>query len=119
MAITILLHHDQHYDLLRPEDAKGLESTGQFEVETREGTELRERVQIAAPDGHTVLELPDDYDASPQALLHLVQMLTDRHATEVDIVAVSGDSPIVARLAALLDAEARPATTSATTSTGG
>ena len=116
MAITLHLHHDRQYDLLRPVDAEGLASTGQFQVETRDGVETRERVQFEVPNGFTVIELPDDYEASPQALLHLVQTLTERHATEDDIVAVSGESDqIVARLAALLNAEVRSFATADTT----
>lgn len=113
MAIRIFLHHDRHFDLLSGDEAseRGLESTGQFDVETRDGVQTRERVAVDAPDGFTLIELPDDYEATPQALLHLVQTLTERHSAEDDVVGVSGDNQqIVARLAALLNADVRKKT---------
>jgi hypothetical protein len=111
MATTIRLHHDRHFDLLRAEDIETSDVTPTgvtFDVETRDGVETRERVEVAAPNSITTIELPDGYEATPQALLHLVQTLTERHSAETDIVGVSGqDAQIVARLAALLNAEVR------------
>lgn len=103
-----LIHEDGGYDLLREEDMpKGTESLGTYDVETRDGTETRHKVDLEHITS-TDITLPDGYEATPVALMHLVQTLTDRHSTQDRITAVQvleGDAKLGARIAALLDAE--------------
>lgn len=101
MPATIILWHDRHFDLVADEE-------GEFEVQTSEGPQRRRRDEVALEGGYTELSFPDDYDANPTALLHLIQAVTSRHAAEADIYAVSGDEPnLVNKLATLLNAEVR------------
>jgi hypothetical protein len=108
--IKVRWHHAAGgFDLVRAEDmAEGEQSLGQFDVETRNGTEAREKVDreyIA----YTDTELPDDWEPTPAALMHLVASIEERHSSQDRITHVSGtDARIVARLAAMVDAEVAP-----------
>ncbi len=106
MPKTLRLVHDEHFDLLSPEDApEGSTSLGEFTVLTKNGEETREKHRFSAPGNDTNLDLPDDYDPNDlQALTHLVQTLVQRHSDRV--TGVSGSDPVLtAKVAALLGAE--------------
>lgn len=115
MARTItLIHEDGGFDLLAAEDLGEAESLGTRTVLTRDGEQ--ERHKVALPHlTETVLQLPDSYphdencpegcvDGHSQALVHLVQTLTDRHSSQDKITEVRGDDVIGPKLAVLLDA---------------
>lgn len=108
---TLYLHHDRHYDLVVDESGddtstvlaagQAFESMGTYRLASGE---VRHKVLVEQPDNLTVVRIPEDYDATPIALTHLVDTLLDRNAVAGSITGVSGDDErLVARLAALLD----------------
>jgi len=107
MPKILRLQHDEHFDLLVPEDApKGAKSVGTVEVLTRGGdVETRGKYLMKVPGNDTVIELADDYDAGDlQAVTDLVSTLVARHSDAVK--GVSGSDPaLTAKVAALLGAE--------------
>ena len=104
MPKSLRLYHDEHFDLLKPEDApQGLSSLGTYEVLNRGGeAEQRGKYLIDAPGNTTDVELPADYDSNDlPAVMHLVQTLSDRHSGAA--TSVSGSDPaLTAKVAVLL-----------------
>lgn len=128
--ITLYLHHDAHFDLVVDEsgDQAALDalssdtkrekaqqedqvltggtihdSLGTYGVESGGVTQVRHKIGVKAPGNVTVVRVPEDYNATPIALTHLVETLTDRNADPDAITGVSGDNDrLVQRLAALL-----------------
>lgn len=104
MAITLTVEHDEHFDLLLPDDAPSdVTSEGAYTVLNRDGEqEQRGKYRFSEPSNLTSVELPDDYDPSDlTALTHLVQTLRDRHSDAP--TGVSGSDPkITATVAALM-----------------
>lgn len=103
-----LYHADGGFDLVRTQDVpEGTESLGEYTVETRDGSEARQKINSAAIVT-TDVSLPEGYEPTPTALMHLVQFLTDRHSDMdriTQVAVLEGDARLGARVAALLDAE--------------
>lgn len=94
---NLRLYHDEHFEFVEDEN-------GDWFVMTSEGLQPRRRDVVAAEANYTDLVVPSDFTATPVEMANLVAMLTQRHASNV--TAVSGDDAgLVAKLAALLDAE--------------
>lgn len=138
---TLHLHHDKHFDLVVDEsgdqaalealssDAKRAkaqqddkvltggeihDSLGTYAVESAGVSQVRHKIGVALPGNTTTILVPEDYVASPIALTHLVETLTDRNADPDAITGVSGDNPrLVQRLAALLGVDVVEAPTTA------
>lgn len=120
MPKILRVYHDRHYDLVADEApgetpegkvtfrGKAVKSTGIFPVLNRETgePEPRHRVSLPAKDNDTYIELPDDFEPTPVALMHLVSTINERHAESEHITGVSGSDPqLTARVAALLGTE--------------
>lgn len=119
MPKTLTVYHDRHYDLVLDEtpgespegkvtfNGKAVKSTGVFKVINREGVEEdRHRISVANKDNTTYIEVPDDFEPTPVALMHMVQMINERHAESEHITGLSGSDPqLTARVAALLGTE--------------
>lgn len=130
--VVLYLHHDKHYDLVLDEsgDEKALgalsdskaekaqredhvlvggqvhKSLGIYDVAGGEGVQRRHKIGVEQPGNVTTVLIPPGYDASPQALTHLLDTLLDRNADASALTGVSGtDDRIVARVAALLDVD--------------
>lgn len=105
-ACTLVLHHDQKFDLVDEADLDGRESLGEYRVLTPKGEETRQKVLVDDPDPESVttMAIPDGYDDSPTALTHLAQALLDRHAPGEAITGVSSpdNHRFARRLAALM-----------------
>lgn len=103
-----LFHSEGGYDLVRPADVpEGVETLGEYSVETRDGAEVRQKIN-SADIQTTDVALPEGYEPTPTALMHLVQTLTDRHSDMdriTQVAVLEGDAKLGARVAALLDAE--------------
>lgn len=104
MPTTLVLVHDEHFDLLLPADApSGEPALGTYTVLNRQGQEeQRDKYRFIEPENTTTVAIPDDFDLDDlTALTHLVQMLRDRHTAAP--TGVYGDDPeLVASVAALL-----------------
>lgn len=99
---TLRLYHDEHFELLRPEDAPNSKSLGTYSVIGRDGEEeIREKHRRKVASNFTDSDLPDEFPGSLQELTHFLDTVADRHSDKV--TAVSGsDSALTARIAAVL-----------------
>lgn len=120
MSKTLRVVHDRQFDLVEDETApdetpegklthngKVVRSLGTLPVvDARSGEEVeRHKVLQTRKANETVLEVPDDFDPTPAALMHLVQTFTDRQAPADHVVGVKGDPELGKRVAALLGTE--------------
>lgn len=133
--ITVRVLHDRHFDLVRDESAdegaldgltetqtakvqgeghvlsggKVYPSLGVYQVASMSrGVEDRHKIEVKQSAHYTDLQLPGDYDPSPQALTHLIESLKDRMIGEFasGVALIGGDGArVVSRLAVLLDVD--------------
>lgn len=107
MTRTIRVEHEDGFDLVSPEHVAdhpvygALESLGTRTVAGMASGDVLTQHKVRLPHiVSTDCQLPDDYEGTPQELVHLIQSWNDRHFDKP--VAVSGDEAVGPKIAALL-----------------